>query len=105
MPKPGKADFDYDYDKYQAVLNGVSAIVRDAMRFIARNDSLDAFMGDLVCNRSEQEAAKELRKHMTQAKAPDYLLAALTLDDLILITTLYNHPISLLLRESEQPYE
>jgi hypothetical protein len=31
MPRPGKADFDYDYDKYRAVLNGVSAIVRDAL--------------------------------------------------------------------------
>lgn len=87
------------------MLNSVSAIVRDAMRFIARNDSLDAFMGDLVFNRGEPDAARQLRKRVAQAKAPDYLLAALTLDDFMLITTLYNHPIVLLLRESEQTDE
>ena len=105
MSKPGKADFDYDYEKYQAILNELSAIVREAMRFIAQNDTLDAFMGDLVFNRGEPEAAKELRKRMAQAKAPDYLLAALTLNDFSQITNLYNHPISLLLRESEPPVE
>lgn len=61
MTKPGKADFDYDYDKYHAILNDLDAIVRDAMRFIARNESLDAFMGDIVFNRGEPQAAKELK--------------------------------------------
>ena len=101
MSKPEKADFEYDYEKYQAILNDLGVIVRGAMRFIARDEGLDAFMGDLVFNRGEPEAARELRERMGQAHAPDYLIAALTLDDLKLITTLYNHPISLLLRASE----
>lgn len=72
ITKPGKDSFNYDYEPYQAIISDLDAVVREAMSFIARNDSLDAFMGDIVFNRREKETARELRNRLKVAHAPDY---------------------------------